>query len=541
VPGLTATSCAIVLIFNAPKDVRTMDAAAKKQIMREAAVAPHLINNAYARIPTGQAFSSDIDRRVEHYLSSPAHTNPLLSASARGVTIHPAARSSSRAHHQNDITQLSDLLTYHTRHRWRDDVFSLADKSVSLQGIYRQSGKVMRCISRDVAHVTVRDCVAYQFARAVHWTAAQELERLIGGKSVQLPAPATGSDVGNLAINRCVMSAHGHSTDFNPLLPQVEPTAGRPERDRSTVVWLHDEEAAKHRVLIRGGLLYFATNGQVVDTASPLYRDHGAGPHGSGEFRDRQLNCAGYVLSLQGELFAGIHAPGSAAECMGKNPFYHSSYMAGRDVLCAGRIFVRQGMLVGIDNASGHYKPSADHLRRAIRELDRQGVDLEELYCEDVSRTNRLGDRGWEMLWPAAADFLAGTEGAPISGQWVQGNSAILQSTVAEYRNSRGMFSNTSTQTQDALNVLEAVVSNSMVFCVACVWYAFSPGSLDDDTRWLKNAKEFVEGKARVRLEPLEEGLAGRFSSQRFKSGLRSKLRAVLPERLTQIVGVYDF
>lgn len=103
------------------------------------------------------------------------------------------------------------------------------------------------------------------------------------------------------------------------------------------------------------------------------------------------------------------------------------------------------------------------------------------------------------------------------------------------------MFSNTSTQTQDALRVLQAVQSNSIVFCVACVWYAFSPGSADDDKRWLKNAKEFVEGKARVRLEPLEEGLAGRFSTQTFKSGLRSKLRAVLPERLTQIVGVYDF
>lgn len=409
-----------------------MESAAKKQILGEAAVAPYFINNAYSTLPTGQAFSSDIDRRVEHYLSSPAHTTPLLSVSARGMAIHPAARSSPRAYHHAEIQQLSDLLTYHTRHRWRDDVFSLADKSVLLQGIYRQSGHIMRSVSRNVTHSTVRDCVAYQFARAVHWTAAKELERLIGGKSVTLPAPATGSDVGELAINRCIMSPHGHTTDFNPLLPQVEPIADRPERDRSTVVWLHDEEAARHRILIRGGLLYFATNGQKVDTDSPAYLDHGAGI-ASGRFREPQLNCAGYVLSLQGELFAGLHAPGSAAQCMGKNPFYHSSYMAGRDVLCAGRIFVKQGNLVGIDNASGHYKPSADHLRRAIRELDRQGVDLEELYCEDISRTNRLGDNGWEMLWPAAADFLAGTEGAPIASQWFQGNSARLQVAVTEY------------------------------------------------------------------------------------------------------------
>jgi hypothetical protein len=110
-------------------------------------------------------------------------------------------------------------------------------------------------------------------------------QRSPGGKSITLPAPATGSDVGDLAVDRCVVSVHGHASDFNPLLPQVELTANRPERDRSTVVWLYDEEAAKHRVLIRGGLSYFATNGQIVETASPLYRDHGAGLHGSGESR----------------------------------------------------------------------------------------------------------------------------------------------------------------------------------------------------------------------------------------------------------------
>jgi hypothetical protein len=522
-----------------------MDAVAKKQIMRDAADAPQMINNAYPKIPSGVAFSSDIDRRVEHYLSSAAHINPLLRASARGMAIHPAARSSSRAYHQAEIQQLSELLNYHASRPWRDDVFSLADKSVSLQGIYRQSGHIMRSVSRNVTHSTVRDCVAYQFARAVHWTAAQELQSLIGGKRVFVPASdgqmtEAGRDVGDFAINRCIMSAHGHTTDFSSRLPQLEPSGGRPERNRSTVVWLHDEEAAKHRILIRGGLLYFATNGQKVDTTSPAYRDHGAGI-ASGKFREPDLNCAGYVLALQGELFAGLHAPDTALKCMGKNPFYHSSYMAGRDVLCAGRIFVKQGNLVGIDNASGHYKPSADHLRRAIRELERQGVNLKQLYCEDISRTNRVGDNGWNMLWPAAAKFLAGIEGAPITSQWVQGNSARLQGAVTEYQKSRGIFSNTSTQTQDALRVLQAVQSNSMVFCVASVWYAFSPGSADDDKRWLKNAKEFVEGKARVRLEPLEEGLAGRFSTQTFKSGLRSRLRAVLPERLTQIVGVYDF
>jgi hypothetical protein len=109
------------------------------------------------------------------------------------MTIHPAARTSSRAYHQAEIQQLSDLLMYHTRHRWPDDVFSLTDKSVSLKGIYRQSGHIMRRVSRNVTHSTDRDCVAYQFARAVHWATAEELERLIGAKSVSLSVGETSA------------------------------------------------------------------------------------------------------------------------------------------------------------------------------------------------------------------------------------------------------------------------------------------------------------------------------------------------------------
>ena len=517
-----------------------MDNAAKKQIMREAAVAPHLNNHAYSTIPTGQAFSSDIDRRVEHYLSSSAHKNALLSVSARGMAIHPAARISSRAYHQAEIQQLTDLLMYYTRHRWPDDVFSLADKSVSLQGIYRQSGHIMRSVSRNVTHSTVRDCVAYQFSRAVHWAAAQELERLIGAKSVSL---SVGRDIGDLAINRCILSGHGIRVDNTPDTLIAEPElSDRPDLQRHSKVWLRDEEAAKHKILIRGGQLYFATHGQLVDTQDISYLNHGAGPNPNmvGAFREPGLNSAGYVLSTNGDLYAGIHAPGTFLECMGKNPFFHSSYMGGGDVLCGGRIFVKKGVLVGIDNSSGHYQPTADHLRQCIRELERQGVSLRGLYCEDFSRTERGEPFSLVMLWPSADDFLAGSgDGAPIKNTWLQANEARLHRTVTDYQKSRGFFSKTSTQTQDALNVLQAVQTNSTVFCVACVWYAFSPETMADDQRWLKNAKEFVEGKAQVRLEPLEEGLAGRLSTQKFKSGLRSKLREVMESRLIEIRGLY--
>lgn len=53
-----------------------------------------------------------------------AHISFLPIASVRGMAIHPAAHPLSRSFHQAEIQQLSDLLTYYTRHRWRDDALA---------------------------------------------------------------------------------------------------------------------------------------------------------------------------------------------------------------------------------------------------------------------------------------------------------------------------------------------------------------------------------------------------------------------------------
>jgi hypothetical protein len=47
----------------------------------------------------------------------------------------------------------------------------------------------------------------------------------------------------------------------------------------------------------------------------------------------------------------------------------HSSFCAGRDVICAGMIFFWKGQLIHIDNNSGHYKPTRDSLRHAVKFL----------------------------------------------------------------------------------------------------------------------------------------------------------------------------
>lgn len=54
----------------------------------------------------------------------------------------------------------------------------------------------------------------------------------------------------------------------------------------------------------------------------------------------------------------------------------HSSFNAGKDIICAGAIATRDGMLQRIDNASGHYKPDRQALHRALKTLEDEGLDF---------------------------------------------------------------------------------------------------------------------------------------------------------------------
>jgi len=50
--------------------------------------------------------------------------------------------------------------------------------------------------------------------------------------------------------------------------------------------------------------------------------------------------------------------------------FHHSSMVAGGEVECAGQWIVKQGDLKKINGLSGHYRPSVDHLYRAVLAME---------------------------------------------------------------------------------------------------------------------------------------------------------------------------
>jgi hypothetical protein len=62
----------------------------------------------------------------------------------------------------------------------------------------------------------------------------------------------------------------------------------------------------------------------------------------------------------------------------------HSTLLAGKEVLCAGTISIKNGRLRGISNQSGHYKPDTNALTQMVRELQNQGVQIRGIIVSDM-------------------------------------------------------------------------------------------------------------------------------------------------------------
>jgi hypothetical protein len=83
-----------------------------------------------------------------------------------------------------------------------------------------------------------------------------------------------------------------------------------------------------------------------------------------------------YVMDEYGNMFIGEGSLIAKGVCLN-----HSSMLSGKAVLCAGIAKFDGGLLVHIDNQSGHYKPSGENLSAALAELRGQGCDLSRTVC----------------------------------------------------------------------------------------------------------------------------------------------------------------
>ena len=79
----------------------------------------------------------------------------------------------------------------------------------------------------------------------------------------------------------------------------------------------------------------------------------------------------GFVLSMSNELYAGL---------LGKLSLgYHSQFMAGRPVMCAGTMVFDQGRVTYIRNDSGHYKPVDHSMIKVLHYLQMNGMPIRDI------------------------------------------------------------------------------------------------------------------------------------------------------------------
>lgn len=91
--------------------------------------------------------------------------------------------------------------------------------------------------------------------------------------------------------------------------------------------------------------------------------------------------CSGYVLGMNQDFYLAPHfvKEPSRKDRLKTESFYHSSYLGGRPVLCAGTIRIDSGQVRLITNESGHYRPTESHLLQAVNILNLMGARMDTL------------------------------------------------------------------------------------------------------------------------------------------------------------------
>ena len=147
------------------------------------------------------------------------------------------------------------------------------------------------------------------------------------------------------------MSPHGVNTD----------TAKVQQR------YLTDAKREEYRAFIISGRVYnFRETGQCFK------------PLRSGS------NGYGFALSMSKKLYVGTVGVGFFVK-------YHSCFMGGRSVQCAGTIWIENGRVTKIKNSSGHYKPVDTSMVKVLNHLRVNGIAPRTVTVETVAFINKKG------------------------------------------------------------------------------------------------------------------------------------------------------
>lgn len=183
----------------------------------------------------------------------------------------------------------------------------------------------------------------------------------------------TKAMAGNYAMERRhYMEGNKQSNPFSATL--VDGEGGREFKDmdydefkntaggmrNNSVIYLNRARRMDVMLMVEGGR-FFRADGQVAKS-------------------DGNANCYyadPYAVDKYGNLYS-VQLGAMKKEKVGLGQMNHSTFCAGREVICAGTIaFDDQGHLIYLSNLSGHYKPNRAHMGWYLRMLAGERVDLQ--------------------------------------------------------------------------------------------------------------------------------------------------------------------
>jgi hypothetical protein len=200
------------------------------------------------------------------------------------------------------------------------------------------------------------------------------------------------------------MSEHGVQTDT-----------------RETPEYMTAAEREAYRVIFKDGRAYHFKYEVSGDTTMELLPHDTLSLTGA-EADDNQRNGIMFVMSMSHRLYCGISGSGSVSEghyAGMKKVTYHSCFLRGMPVLCAGTIDFADGKIVRIQNDSGHYQPQDPALAKMLQHLKTIGVDIRGV---TVIQTKRYVD--------SRAGFVDRAKAADGELQYMQRDPKHFQSQI---------------------------------------------------------------------------------------------------------------
>jgi len=171
---------------------------------------------------------------------------------------------------------------------------------------------------------------------------------------------------------------------------------------------------------------------------------------------------AGFALSISNDLYVGpligakkprdrlglVLTQKGISTSLDNAPVFHSSFMGGAPVLCAGMISVKNGIVTLITTGSGHYVPGYAFVVKVLQLLQSVGMDIKKIEVQ-------LFDEGGGSIWTDAKTCLE------KHGNWEAIRKESAQRVWDEYQRSPGAHGLYSL-VRDRFNYLKLSVGKNM-------------------------------------------------------------------------------